>query len=214
MKTPLNEGKREYPPGKRGQGDRTAVTYPDPRQFEREPEPDPVAGGDPAGQPGSGKWKQGIREWVAHREKERESDFGRLRDECGRDVRKGRMPRPWLDATSNFGPQITALRAGEAGEVSFTVWNEGSYPAWSCYVELYEGPGGYTSPLSDYTLRGRRIITLHPGERRDVSVPWVRTQNTGRIVGVIHDPLLDPRDFDVVEQFNRHITSVHYSNLE
>jgi hypothetical protein len=124
------------------------------------------------------------------------------------------MPRPYIDATSNFGPQITALRVGEAGTVSFTIWNDGNYPAWTCYVEVYEGPGGYTSPLSAYSLRGRRIVTLHPGERKEVSLPWVREQRTGRIVGIVFDPLLDPVDFTVVEQMNRHITSVHYSDLD
>jgi hypothetical protein len=192
--------------------ERRRVTYPDPRQFERRPEQEPVAGGETVPVPKPGKWSRAIDEWVARREKERERD--RKRDECGRDRRKVPMPRPYLDATSNFGPQITALRVGEAGSVSFTVWNDGNYPAWTCYVDLYEGPGGYTSPLAAYALRGRRIIALHPGERREVALPWVRQQTTGRIVGVVYDPLLDPRDFTVVEQVNRHITSVHYLNLE
>ena len=78
------------------------------------------------------------------------------------------------------------------GTIAFTVWNDGNFPAWSCYVEVYEGPGGYSSPLSAYELRGRAIVTLHPGERREVSLPWVRRQTTGRVVGIVHDPLLDP----------------------
>jgi hypothetical protein len=52
-----------------------------------------------------------------------------------------------------------------------------------------------------------------PGERREVSLPWVRREHTARIVGIVFDPLLDPKDFTLVEQVNRHITSVHYSNL-
>jgi hypothetical protein len=191
---------------------RRRVQYPDRRQFERPPEPDPVAGGEPVPPPKPGKWHQAIRKFLAQREKEREKE--RERDECGRDRRKVRMPRPYLDSTSNFIPHILALRVNEPGTVSFTVWNDGNYPAWTCYVEVYEGPWGYTSPLSAYSLRGRRIITLHPGERREVSLPWVRMQRTGRIVGIVFDPLLDPRDFAVVEQSNRHITSVHYDDLE
>ena len=81
-------------------------------------------------------------------------------------------------------------------------------------MEVYEGPRGYANPISAYTLRGRRIITLQPGERRDVTLPWVRERRTGRVVGLVFDPLLDPRDFEVAPRSNRHITSVHYQNLE
>jgi hypothetical protein len=157
-----------------------------------------------------------VTKFLEAREREREA----IRDQWERDRKRRRcrdrlrdVPRPYLDATSNFGPQITALPVGTAGTVSFTVWNDGLYPAWTCYVELYEGPGGYTSPLSAYARRGRRIITLHPGERREVTLPWVRQQQTGRIVGLVFDPLLDPHGLTVVEQFNRHVTSVHYTNL-
>lgn len=191
-------------------GDQGHPSYPNRERFESEAPPDPVSGGDRVRPPEPGKWSKQIQKWLDRREHERDDHEV---DECGRPVRRRRKPRPWLDATSNFGPQITAFRVDEPGQVSFTVWNEGSFPAWTCYVELYEGPGGYTTPLSGYELRGRTIITLHPGERREVVVPWVRKQKTGRIVGVVYDPLLDPRDFTEVEQFNRHITSVHYTNL-
>jgi hypothetical protein len=170
-----------------------------------------VAAGEPIRPPKPGKWSAAIDEWLEKREDER--DEGVEEDDCGRPQRRPRRPRPYVDATSNFGPQITALATGQPGLVTFTVWNDGNLPAWTCYVELYEGPGGYTSPLAAYALRGRRIITLHPGERRDVAVPWVRQQPTGRIVGLVFDPLLDGRDFALVEQVNRHITSVHYTGL-
>lgn len=195
----------------RADGRRGRAAYPDRRVFEKRPDPDPVASEEPVAPPKPGKWSRAIGEWIEEREKREE---GREKDECGRDVRRPRRPRPYLDATSNFGPQITALTLGQAGSVSFTVWNEGNFPAWTCYVEVYEGPGGYTHPLSDYKLRGRRIITLHPGQQREVTLPWVRQLTTGRIVGVVYDPVLDPRDFAMVEQYNRHITSVHYTNLD
>jgi hypothetical protein len=95
--------------------------------------------------------------------------------------------------------------------VSLTVRNDGNAPSWTCYVELYEGPWGYIRPLGDYRLRGRAIVSLCPGERRDVLVPWVRRETAARIVGIVFDPLLDPKDFALVGQHNRHITSVHYS---
>lgn len=199
-------------PARKPKYPKVSVRFPDPSR--RRPKPDRPAEPpkQPPDPPKPGKWSKAIDEWIARREKEREHE--RERDECGRDRRKVEMPRPYLDCTSNFGPQILAQDLNEPATISFTVWNDGNFPAWSCYVEVYEGPTGYNSPLSDYELRGRAIITLHPGERREVSVPWVRRRTTGRIVGIVHDPLLDPKDFALVEQYNRHITSIHYLNLE
>lgn len=195
-----------------------AARYPDARLFRRTGEDEregraPKGGGTSFRPPRPGKWSEAIDEWVAEHEKDVERDRYEI-DECGRRRKRPRRPRPYLDATSNFGPQIIALATGEAGTVRFTVWNDGNYPAWTCYVELYEGPGGYGHPLGDYELRGQRLVTLHPGERREVSVPWIRERQTGRVVGLVYDPLLDPRGFDVVEQSNRHITSVHFTNLD
>ncbi len=177
---------------------------PDPDRWpEREPEGE--VPGEQIHPPEHGKWKDEIHKWWKDRQKERqdEEDEDRLP-----------MPRPYVDCTSHFGPHVLPLRVDEPGTVSFTVWNDGNFPAWTCYVQIYEGPTGYSHPLSDYELRGQKIITLQPGERRDIPLPWVRRQQTGRIVGICFDPILDPKDFTLVEQRNRHITSVHYLNLE
>ncbi|MDT8898211.1 hypothetical protein QYE77_08015 [Thermanaerothrix sp. 4228-RoL] len=189
-----------------------AVTYPSRAVFAPPPAPSPLAGGEPRTLPLKGEWYAHWRRFLNRRLTQREREHEK--DECGHDRRKVIMPRPYLDATSNFAPQISALRVGEIGTITFTVWNDGNYPAWTCYVEIYEGPGGYTHPLSDYELRGRAIITLHPGEKREVTLPWVRQRKSGRVVGIVYDPLLDPRGFTVVGQYDRHITSVHYQNLE
>jgi hypothetical protein len=154
-------------------------------------------------------WKEAVQKWL--RKIREEHKRGQIDPKHGR---RFPLPRPYLDCTSHFGPQIIPLKIGQTGSVSFTVWNDGNFPAWTCYVEVYEGPTGYTSPLSDYEIRGRRIITIQPGETREVTLPWVRMRRTGRIVGICYDPLLDPRDFVLVEQYNRHITSVHYVNLD
>jgi hypothetical protein len=191
---------------------RLRVAYPNRYQFELPRPSNPIAEGKPAPIPKHGDWYGQMRRFLTRRVEEHEQEHGK--DECGRDRVKVIMPRPYLDATSNFAPPISALRVDEVGTISFTIWNDGNYPAWTCYVEIYEGPEGYTNPLSDYALRGRTILTLHPGERREVTLPWVRRRKTGRVVGMVYDPLLDPRDFSVVGQFNRHITSVHYQNLE
>jgi hypothetical protein len=122
------------------------------------------------------------------------------------------MPRPYLQCTSAFGPQVRNLALNQTAEVSFTVFNHGNAPSWSCYVELYEGPGfTYSAPLSDCRLTGRKIIAILPGQRMDVKLPWQPTRaNNGRILGVTYDPMFDPRNFTVVEQFNRQITAVDW----
>jgi hypothetical protein len=123
------------------------------------------------------------------------------------------LPRPWIKASSNFGPQINNQSINQPGEISYTVSNMGNFAAITCYTEVYEGPGGYDIPLSGYELRGRKVITLQPGEEREVSLPWVRTRQSGRIVGIAYDPVLDPKNWYLDEetpQYNRHVTSIHF----
>ena len=100
---PNNKQSKQQAPKQRGyirKVHKRRVQYPDQRQFKRSPEPDPVAPGEPVAPIKPGKWRRAIREFVAHREKEREK--GRERDECGRDRRKMRMPRPYLDCSNHF----------------------------------------------------------------------------------------------------------------
>lgn len=177
--------------------------YPDPNQPW---DPDGAVGevpGETYHPPQPGQWTEDIADWWRQRQAEKPPHDPVVP-----------MPRSWLDCTSNFGPQILAQTRNQPASVHFPVWNDGNFPSWTCYVQVWEGPGGYTHPLRDYQLRGQAIIALQPGERREVTVPWMRTLITGRIVGIVYDPLLDPIDFQVVEQYNRHITSIHYINLE
>jgi hypothetical protein len=178
--------------------------YPDPRQRPDVSPVDPVHPGPRVHPPRSGQWKDAIGEWWTRRKRER-ADDGTLH------VPTRPIPKPFLGCTSNFGPQVSALALNQPGNVSLTVRNDGNAPSWTCYVELYEGPWGYIHPLGDYQLRGRAIVSLCPGERRDVLVPWVRRESAARIVGIVFDPLLDPKDFALVGQHDRHVTSVHYS---
>ncbi len=192
----------QHPSGK--DDPRRRPLYPDPRQWRRRERKEPYDPGKPYPMPKPGKWSKELDAWLERRRREHEK-------EKEHDRERRPMPRPYLDCTSNFGPQLDNFGLNVPGTMSFTVWNDGNFPAWSCYVELYEGPWGYTSPLSAYELRGRRIITLMPGEVREVAVPWTRRQTSARVVGIVYDPLLDPRDFTLVVQVNRHITSIHYA---
>lgn len=177
--------------------------YPDPGQ---NPEPGDDVGeipGETYHPPQPGEWSEGINEWWRQRQQEHPHPTPSVQ-----------IPYSYLDCTSNFGPQILAQQRNVPGTVYFTVWNDGNFAAWTCYVQVWEGPGGYSHPLSDYMLRGQAIMTLQASERREVTLPWLRTLKTGRIVGICYDPLRDPIDFTLVEQYNRHITSIHYTNLE
>jgi hypothetical protein len=150
--------------------------------------------------PEPGKWSEGIDAWIKEHGGETPG-------------KENRRPRPYLDISAILAPQISAYGVGEAGIITVNVWNGGNVPSWSCYVEVYEGPGGYTTSLNGYVLKGQQIVNLHPGQHRDVSLPWVRGNTTGRIVAMVYDPILDPRGFTVVPQVDRHVVSIHYQNL-
>lgn len=155
-------------------------------------------GGDPVVSPEPGSWKPGIDDWIADHPVDFQPDPG-----------KGFMA-PRLKCTSNFGPEIRRLALDEPGAVTVTVSNFGNGISFNAVVEAYEGPGGYTSPLRAYRLCDSRVLTICPGQTVDVALRWSRRLERGRCVGVCFDPFLDPRGFTLVEQFNPHITSIHY----
>lgn len=148
--------------------------------------------------PEPGKWKGLIDDYI----KTHPVDFHYNPD-------KGFMA-PRLECTSNFGPEIRDLDLGDSATVTVRVTNKGNGISFATYVEVYEGPGGYTHPLRDYRLCDYKIITINPGQTVDVKLNWNRLLIQGRTVGVCFDAFLDPRDFHLVEQCNDHITSIHY----
>jgi|GEM_PF-4875511 len=126
------------------------------------------------------------------------------------DPDKGFMA-PLLECTSNFGPEIRNLDLGNPGTVTVRVTNKGNGISFTTYVEVYEGPRGYVHPIRDYRLCDYKMITINPGQTVDVELNWIRLLPRGRIVGICFDPFLDPRGFRLAEQYNDHITSIHYS---
>lgn len=127
------------------------------------------------------------------------------------DPDKGFMA-PRLECTSNFGPEIRNLNVGESTTVTVTITNKGNGISFCSYVEVYEGPRGYTHPLREYRLCDYKIVTINPGQTLDVKLNWSRLLTSGRCVGICFDPFLDPRSFQLVEQYHDHITSIHYIN--
>lgn len=168
--------------------------YPDPRQYPDVLPHDPVNTGKRFFPPGPGAWKENIQDY-----------WRELQERKGPDAPRIPRLRPYLECSNNFFPKFFQLAVGEAGELSLTVTNNGDFTSWTCYVELYTGPG-LGRALSLHELHGRKIVTLQHGESREIALPFVRFPGEGRIVGVCYDPVLDPKDFTVVEQPNRHIT--------
>jgi len=117
---------------------------------------------------------------------------------------------PRLECTSHFGPEIINIGVGDSTWVTVRVTNVGNGVSFFSYIQVYEGPRGYTSPVRDYRLSDYRIITINPGQTVDVKLYWSRLLANGRIVGVCFDPFLDPRGFSLMEQYHTHITSIHY----
>lgn len=159
---------------------------------------DDAPGTDIIPTPAPGEWKTLIDKYI----EEHPIDFQY-------DAEKGFMA-PRLDCTSNFGPDIRNLSVGESTEVTVIVTNKGNGISYNSYVEIYEGPWGYVHPLRDYRLCDYQIVTINPGQTVNIKLEWQRLLSKGRIVGVCFDPFLDPRGFQLVEQYNDHITSLHY----
>lgn len=159
---------------------------------------DDSPGGDVIGTPEPGEWKDIIDEYI----REHPIDFPQDPDKD--------YAAPKLDCSSNFGPEIRDAGLAEPVTVTVPVKNKGNGISFSAYVQVYEGPVGYISPLSAYRLCDYKIITIHPGQTQDVKLIFTRLLDRGRIVGVCFDPFLDPRGFNLVEQYNDHITSIHY----
>jgi hypothetical protein len=150
--------------------DRGVVTLPwFPREEEEEPQLD---------------WRQQVRDWWVQRLQE------------GNGIDRDQLARPYLriHSRANTSYQIGQLERDEPGTVTFEVLNEGSFPSWTCYVELFEGPFDVPRPISDFESRGRTIVSIQAGQRRDVDVPWLRTMpRPSSMAATVYDPLLDPR---------------------
>jgi hypothetical protein len=177
--------------------------------------------------PKPGQWQNEIRTWLEKTKKKRQED---LRKPKGDEERRIPMPYPYIvfgkrpylslpDAVA-LGLPLSArdaldqLHRNQPGIIAFSIRNIGNVPSWTCYIEVYDGPAGFDKPLSDYELRDRRIISLQPHEGQLIMLSWVRRYSTGQMVLVFYDPLLDPRGFSVIEQYNRHIKVFAYYNLD
>lgn len=144
-----------------------------------------------------GEWKKNIRDYWSRKQYEKGEDAPRI----------PRL-RSFLECSGNLVPQLPQLSLDQPGTLTFTVGNRGNYAAWTCYVELYRGraPLGTNTPLTDYELQDRKIITLQPGETREMNLSFIRFTGLITAVAVCYDPLLDPKDFTVVET-HRQITA-------
>jgi hypothetical protein len=104
---------------------------------------------------------------------------------------------PYLECSSVYARPVFSIPGGwkflmmpVQPEVSWsptiTVWNSGTFPTWACHVEVRENPGDI--------LKAQTIITLQPGESRDVILPVTTGQDDTSLLGICYDPLFDPYD--------------------
>ena len=129
------------------------------------------------------------------------------------------LPRPYLGigfSSNDIFPQYP----GESIEVDFEIVNKGNFAAITCYIDLLDGPSDPNLTLSDYDLSDRKIITLQPGEsRKNVKMTWNRkkSQKSGHLLGLVYDPLMDPKDWYLEETLpndNRHVAIARYQSTE
>jgi len=103
---------------------------------------------------------------------------------------------PYLQAIGG----VTTAHGSEGYKHQFYVQNIGDAPSFCTVVELYAGPfhtERWDNPLRDYHLADRKIVIVHHGESKSVSLWYRRAAGTGSgtLVAVCYDPLLDPRGF-------------------
>lgn len=131
----------------------------------------------------------------------------------------GDLPKPYLGigfSNNDIFPQYPS----ESIEVDFEIVNKGNFAAITCYIDLLDGPSDPHLTLSDYELSDRKIITLQPGEiRKNVKMSWNRkkSQKSGHLLGLLYDPLMDPKDWYLEEPLpndNRHVAIARYQSTE
>tara|TARA_B100000315_G_C14570665_1_gene585301 strand:+ start:316 stop:1068 length:753 start_codon:yes stop_codon:yes gene_type:complete len=133
------------------------------------------------------------------------------------------LPKPWLsiDYTWNSIKQLTNSPSWPPGpnqpiELSFDVSNMGSFPAITCYIDVLEGPPlGEQAPLSEYELRDRKIMTLQPGTQKTIKFNNIYLKNqSGLLVGIVHDPLLDPKGWYIDGPISFHNRHLHHASFD
>ena len=85
------------------------------------------------------------------------------------------------------GTPYASLRTeppGRAWKPKLTVRNSGSFPSWTCHVEVVENPGA--------KLKARTVVSLQPGEEAVVTLSVTTGGEGTTLVGRCYDPVLDP----------------------
>lgn len=154
-------------------------------------------------------WKTTGKHWWKVRKKSREAER-KIAIATGKraDVE---LPEPYLVCGREDGPQGTV--AHQFREFQLNQWNHffvriqnnGNAPSWNCIVEAFEGPWArYEIPYSDFILNDRTIITLMPGESKDVKLNFRITKaNYGGLAIRSYDPIMD-KGVNVYMQYDRH----------
>ncbi len=106
-----------------------------------------------------------------------------------------RQHYPLLTININFNSQKEAIRNG--GDIIVSVTNNGNSTAYTPFVELietsirglfYDSDNPDLSPRRSFLM----LSALYPHQTRIVQLPWRRQFDSGILVGICYDPILDP----------------------
>ncbi|MBN2736287.1 MAG: twin-arginine translocation signal domain-containing protein [Spirochaetales bacterium] len=146
----------------------------------------------------SEEWKKNAANFWANRWRERKNQRKKEREAGKRpDVE---TPYPYLhcdirnSSKGHLANQFREIPLNQWRDVYFTVNNQGNAASWMCYVEMYETPfASYHLEYSQLRLVSRKIISVLPGQHKEVIMPWQSTRLTnGGMVARCYDPLFDP----------------------
>lgn len=154
------------------------------------------------------KWKKESKKWWQHRKRQRAKE----REEA---INNGtrpdlEIPFPFLVCWREDGAHGSV--ANQFQNFEFNVWNtffvvisnQGNAPSWNCIVESYETPfSAYKKPFTSYTLNDRVMVSLMPGESREVELKFRVTREVGGLNVRCYDPFSDP-SLLIYEQYDRH----------
>ncbi len=107
----------------------------------------------------------------------------------------------------------TALAGLGAKQVPVLVENLGNVAAYTCVIRALEArprdPIWEKIPLAEFKQGGQLVMTLQPGERATVLVPFTRTRASGTFVVLVSDPLTDPNELTIADMNHRRVLLVN-----
>jgi len=147
-------------------------------------------------------WKDESQPWWQERKEQRE------KEREGVELRYPHLRVGWLPPSQPFHEQVKGKKLNELWNVSVVLENLGNAPSWNTVVESFEGNWQSHDGMKyqELTPMGRIITVIHPGEAKEILVPFKATKrNWGYFCLRCYDPLWDsPETFIQRNQHRKH----------